>query len=85
MVQKNNHTEMSFTFSCLVILDTKAAVINNRPKIYWRSDNELIKDKKITTENDYGVKVCRALTLGYLEYTRKVRRFEQGLLLLTGI
>ena len=70
VVQKNNKTaDTLFTFNCSVILDTKAAVTNNRPEIYWRSDNELIKDKKITTENDYGVKVCKVLTLGYLECT----------------
>ena len=58
VVQKNNKTaDTLFMFNCSVILDTKAALTNNRPEICWRSDNELIKDEKITTENDYGVKV----------------------------
>ena len=44
-------------FNCSVVLDTKAAIAGDRPEIYWRSNNEQIKDQKITTENDYGVKV----------------------------
>ena len=58
VVQKNNKTaDTLFMFNCSVVLDTKAAIAGDRPEIYWRSNNEQIKDQKITTENDYGVKV----------------------------
>ena len=63
MHKKKNNTDALFTLNCSVILDTKAAVINNRPEIYWRTDNEQIKDQKITTENDYGVKVSEIIVI----------------------
>ena len=64
VVQKNNKTaDTLFTFNCSVILDTKAAITNNRPEIYWRSDNELIKNEKIISENEYGVKVSGIIAI----------------------
>ena len=64
VVQKTkNNTGTLFTFNCSVILDTKAAITNNRPEIYWRSDNELIKNEKIISENEYGVKVSGIIAI----------------------
>ena len=48
-------------FNCSITLDTKAAVKDGRPEIYWKSDSAQLKSQKISSELGYGVKVSYVL------------------------
>ena len=59
VIESENYTDNPLMFNCSVTLDTKSAVTNGRPKIYWKTDLAELQNENITESNDtYGVKVC---------------------------
>ena len=67
VIESENYTDSPLMFHCSVTLDTKAAVTNGRPKIYWRTDLAELQNE-ITESNDtYRVKVSY-LSLCYFSY-----------------
>ena len=58
VIESENYTDNPLMFNCSVTLDTKSAVTDGRPKIYWKTDLAKLKDEDITeSTNTYGVKV----------------------------